>query len=272
MLPWGAQCRNLSTAEGRAWVSACLDGDHQLREARRLAQCALTEVGGDALCSTATLLAYSDGSVLAEGIEGSAAAIVCINGREVCAIIRLASADRALSSGRAEWGGLVMVLYIAQDIPCEIVLRLDNLQVVNAFNDGPLRYEYDWLRRNDKDMATLAWELDAARRAKGFGGLRAVHQLGHPEKREKASEYDQHEKLNVKVDALTHCLTDEMPLYVSFKRQARRQTQLWYEPLYEENVGHGTSHEVTSDVYRHIAKSALRRTSIRRLQRNEGDF
>ena len=121
-------------------------------------------------------------------------------------------------------------------------------------------------------MATLAWELDAARRAKGFGGLRAVHQLGHPEKRKKASEYDQHEKLNVKVDALTHCLTDDMPLYVSFKRQARRQTQLWYEPLYGENVGHGTPHEVTSDVYRHIAKSALRRTSIRRLQRNEGDF
>ena len=138
MLPWGAQYRNLSTAEGHAWVSACLDGDHQLREARRLAQCALKEVDGGALSSTATLLAYSDGSVLAEGIEGSAAAIVCINGREVCAITRLASADRALSSGRTEWGGLVMVLYIAQDIPCEIVLRLDNLQVVNAFNDGPL--------------------------------------------------------------------------------------------------------------------------------------
>ena len=102
MLPWGAQYRNLSTAEGHAWVSACLDGDHQLREARRLAQCALKEVDGDALSSTATLLAYSDGSVLAEGIEGSAAAILCINGREVCAITRLASADRALSSGRTE--------------------------------------------------------------------------------------------------------------------------------------------------------------------------
>ena len=96
--------------------------------------------------------------------------------------------------------------------------------------------------------------------------------LGTPRRGKKASEYDQHEKLNVKVDALTHCLTDDMPLYLSFKRQARRQTQLWYEPLYEENVGHGTSHEVTSGVYRHIAKSALRRTSIRRLQRNEGDF
>ena len=35
---------------------------------------------------------------------------------------------------------MLRVLYIAQDIPCEIVLRLDNLQVVNAFNDGPLRY------------------------------------------------------------------------------------------------------------------------------------
>ena len=135
MLPWGAQYRNLSTAEGHAWVSACLDGDHQLREARRLAQCALKEVDGGALSSTATLLAYSDGSVLAEDIEGSAAAILCINGREVCAITRLASADRALSSGRTKWGGLVMMLCIAQDVPCEIVLRLDNLQVVNAFNE-----------------------------------------------------------------------------------------------------------------------------------------
>ena len=95
---------------------------------------------GGALCKTANLLAYSDGSVLAEGIEGSAAAILCINGREVCAVTRLASADRALSSGRAEWGSLVMVLYVDQDVPCEIVLRLDNLQVANAFNDGPLRY------------------------------------------------------------------------------------------------------------------------------------
>ena len=85
-------------------------------------------------------------------------------------------------------------------------------------------------------MATLAWELDAARRAKGFGGLRAVHQLGHPEKRKKASEYDQHEKLNVKMGALTHCPTDDMPLYVPFKRQARRQTQLWYEPLNEKTL------------------------------------
>ena len=163
-------------------------------------------------------------------------------------------------------------LYISQDIPCEVVLRLDNLQVVNAFNDGPSRYEYDWLRRNDRDMAVLAWEMDEARRARGFGGLRAVHQLGHPERRKKVSEYDQHEHMNVKVDTLTHRLTDSMPLYVSFKRQARQQTQLWYEPLYEENVGHGTLHEVTGDVYRHIAKSALRRTSIRRLQRSEGDF
>ena len=48
------------------------------------------------------------------------------------------------------------------------------LQVANTFNDGPLRYKYDWLRRNDRDMAVLAWEMDEARRAKGFGGVRAV--------------------------------------------------------------------------------------------------
>ena len=100
-------------------------------------------------------------------------------------------------------------------------------------------------------MATLAWELNAARLTKGFGGLRAVHQLGHPERRKKPSEYDRHEKMNVKVDALTHCLTDDMPLSVSFRRQSRCQTQLWYEPLFEENVGHGTAQEATGDVYRH---------------------
>jgi hypothetical protein len=126
--------------------------------------------------------------------------------------------------------------------------------------------------RNDKGMAMLAWELNAARRGKGCGVLKAVHQLGHPEKRKHVSEYDEHEKLNVKVDALTHRITPDMPLYVSFQRQERRQVQLWYEPMPEENVGHGTSHEVTGDAYRHIAKSALRRTSIRRLRLNEGDF
>ena len=83
-----------------------------------------------------TRLAYSDGSVLANGAAGSAAAIVCVGNNDVQATVRLASADVALSSGRAEWGGLIMVLVIATGVSAAIELRLDNLQVVNTFNDG----------------------------------------------------------------------------------------------------------------------------------------
>ena len=66
-----------------------------------------------------------------------------------------------------------MVLYIAQDVPCEIMLRLDNLQIVNAFNDRPWRYEYDWLWRNDKDMAIHShgnWTRRVARKASVASG------------------------------------------------------------------------------------------------------
>ena len=70
------------------------------------------------------------------------------------------------------------------------------------------------------------------------------------EKRKAAADYDEHERYNVKVDALTHAITPDMPLYISFRRTGRRQTQLWYEPTEHENVGHGTCHEVTGDVYR----------------------
>ena len=80
--------------------------------------------------------AYSDGSVLAKGVEGSAAVLVRVFGTDVSASVRLASVDVALSSGRSEWTGLVMVLYILREVRASVVLRLSNLQVVNAFNDG----------------------------------------------------------------------------------------------------------------------------------------
>ena len=49
------------------------------------------------------LLAYSDGSVISGGVEGSAAAILVIAGQDVTSVVRLAPADRTLSSG---WGGV----------------------------------------------------------------------------------------------------------------------------------------------------------------------
>ena len=64
-----------------------------------------------------------------------------------------------------------------------MALRLDNLQVVNTFSDGLARYEHNWLRKSDRDMASLAWEVSAERERRGLGTLTVLHQLGHPEER-----------------------------------------------------------------------------------------
>ena len=69
--------------------------------------------------------------------------------------------------------------------------------------------------------------------------------LGHPEKRKWPEQFDTHEVYNSKVDALTHQINDVMPLYVSFRRALHGHTTVWYEPLEEENIGHGGCHEVT---------------------------
>ena len=99
-----------------------------------------------------------------------------------------------------------------------------------------------------------------------------LHQLGHPEKRKRAEQFDTHEVYNSKVDALTHQLDGAMPLYVPFCRALRGHTTIWYEPLEEENVGHGGCHEVTGDVYKHITASAQRRLSIERVGAKDGAF
>ena len=72
-----------------------------------------------------------------------------------------------------------MVLYILREVRASVVLRLDNLQVVNTFNDGEWRFRRNWLRRNGRDMAMLAWALDRERCMRGYGELTALHQLGH---------------------------------------------------------------------------------------------
>ena len=269
MLPWGSQYRNIVSREGHAWVLASLDSDPQVVAAALAAEDAARQLDARNMPS---LLAYSDGSVIADGIEGSAAAVIRIGGVDVSATIRLAAADRALSSGRSEWAGLLLVQAILRRVRADVTLRLDNLQVVNKFDDGEERFAHDWMRQNERDMASLAWELAAARERRGLGSIKVLHQLGHPEKRKAVADYDEHERYNVRVDALTHAITPDMPLYISFRRTGRRQTQLWYEPTEHENVGHGTCHEVTGDVYRHITKSAQRRASIGRIVKHCGEF
>ena len=117
-------------------------------------------------------------------------------------------------------------------------MRLGNLQVVNIFTDGPWCFCRNWLRRNDRDLVSLAWRLANDRQIAGLGRTTVLHQVGHPEKRNWASQYDTHEVYNSKVDALTHQIDDAMPLYVSFRRALRGHTTIWHESLEEENVGH----------------------------------
>ena len=86
---------------------ASLDRDPQVAAAALAAENAARQLGtGEEKLS---LLAYSDGSVIADGIEGSAAAVIRIGSVDACATVRLAAADRALSSGRSEWAGLLLV-------------------------------------------------------------------------------------------------------------------------------------------------------------------
>ena len=105
MLPWGCHYRNLVSQAGHAWVAADLSADPQVK--RATTEAAALSAAEDRSQPTPALLAYSDGSVTANGALGSAAAILCIGTHDVSAVVRLASADTALSSGRSEWTGLL---------------------------------------------------------------------------------------------------------------------------------------------------------------------
>ena len=103
MLPWGSQYRIIVSREGHAWVFASIDSDPQVAAAALAAEDAARQLGAREALS---LLAYSDGSVIADGIEGPAAAVIRIGSIDACATIRLATAYRALSSGRSGVGGV----------------------------------------------------------------------------------------------------------------------------------------------------------------------
>ena len=138
MLPWGCHYHNLVSQAGHAWVAADLSADPQVtRATNEAAELSAAEGGSQPI---PTLLTYSDGSVTANGALGLAAAVLRIGMHDVSAVVRLASADTALSSGRSEWTGLLLVLYITKHVRGDLVVRLDNLQVANAFTDGPWRF------------------------------------------------------------------------------------------------------------------------------------
>ena len=216
--------------------------------------------------------AYSDGGVAGSGAEGSGAAIIRFEGTDVTLNIRLVPVGRRLSSGRAEWVGLLLILAVLRRIKATVTVRLGNIQVVNAYNDGQWAYERNLLRRNDRDLALMCWNLMAARERDGLGRIEAKHQKGHAERRKKRVDFDTHEVYNDKVDAATHTACENDTVYVSFAPLSTDRTGVWYEPLETENVGAGTAYEVTSDAYRHITLASQRRTANRRSVEKDGLF
>ena len=83
-----------------AWALAALAADPQVAAAALSAEAAVKSSGSQN--TMLALVAYSDGSVIADGVEGSAAAVVRIGDEDLSATVRLAAVDRALSSGRSE--------------------------------------------------------------------------------------------------------------------------------------------------------------------------
>ena len=102
--------------------------------------------------------------------------------------------------------------------PARIELRLGNSQVVRTFNDGRRKYIRDWLKRTDRDVASLAWSLAEERERWGFRGLVAIHIKAHAEDRKQRSQFTHHEAMNVRADELTHAIISSMPMYASFRR------------------------------------------------------
>ena len=79
-------------------------------------------------------------------------------------------------------------------------------------------------------MAALAWALPAERERRGLGTLAVLHHMGHPpaEERMTPAQYDTHDRHNARVDAATHRIKPDTPIYVSFRGMCRQHTQLWH--------------------------------------------
>ena len=130
----------------------------------------------------------------------------------------------------------------------------------------------DWLKRTDRNVASLAWSFAEERELRGFGGLVAIHIKAHAEDRKQRSQFTHHEEMNVRADELTHAITPDMPLYASFRRPVTCETTLWYQPTEYENVGRGAMYEVTGNAYKHITLTSQRRASTRRQLLKDGEM
>ena len=110
ILPHDSQSCDTTSSAGHAWVNADIRNDDQVKDAVAQVEATIRRHAG---AQPLVLSAYSDGSVTGRGVAGSAAIVIETADGEVVATIRLTSTDVALSSGRTEWVGLVMVLIAA---------------------------------------------------------------------------------------------------------------------------------------------------------------
>ena len=81
--------------------------------------------------------------------------------------------------------------YFTSDFTSVLVMHAAR---AHKFDDGEERFAHDWMRQNERDMASLAWEMAAVRERRGLGSIKVLHQLGHPEKRKAEANYDEHER------------------------------------------------------------------------------
>ena len=153
-----------------------------------------------------------------------------------------------------------------------IELRLDNIQIVNTFNDGRRKYIRDWLKRTDRDVVSLTWPLAEERERRGFGGLVAIHIKVHAEDHKQRSQFTHHEEMNVRAGELTHAITSGLPMYARFRRPVSGETTLWYQPTKYENVGRGAMYEVTGNAHKHITLTSQRRASTSRQLVKDGEM
>ena len=107
ILSYDSRFRDTTSPAGHAWVNADIRDDDQVKNAVAQVEAAIRRHTGT---QPLVLSAYSDGSVTGRGVAGSAAIVIETADGEVVATVRLAPTDVALSSGRTEWVGLVMVL------------------------------------------------------------------------------------------------------------------------------------------------------------------
>ena len=218
---------------------------------------------------------YSDGSVEGAGVIGAAAMAVKIGRVTVTMGMRMATFDVPLSSNRTEWGGatLAVAVMTAADVRQRLELRLDNLNVVKQSNrlEEAAEQMHIWLEMQDRDLAeTFGWWL-GKRKAENMGDVVIIHQPGHPERRKKREEFDEHEIMNDVVDHATHQLHPNQLVYGGFDRPARG-FRMWVVPQKDEGLEQGERVEVTGPPLRYIRKRAAKLAARRRRLQKHGDF